>query len=511
MTTKTSPIRSFRTTLCLYMFLHLVCTTYCYSAENQWFNSVAGLRSRIGNYGESIHVSKSNEIIVAGYTSGDLEAVDSGPLVSFVSSYDSSGKPLWKTNTGFYSYDRPSPFVIDSDDNLLMLNNMSIVIRYSMNGQIIDSFQINQNPNELNMANCIGVSKNSCFIAGDVSNQSTSPLPPGEIIKIGFIHEYNTHAVLQNEIQIKGTNKNYLNIQKISANENSVTCLGYLGSKGSCVTFGNTTVTPLSDFDCFVVKYEKNGDLDWLMQFDNSKNVIKIEQIELSDNGNVYVCGSFEGKLSLQNKSYQSHGGEDAFLLKIRNTGAVDWVKTWGSAIYDDRCRAISISANGLIWATGIAATSYSEIYKSEVGNIFLLALDSSGVVHEDQLFQGNKQGTGCGITTVGDRVFVTGFFTGTLNIGSNHLSTAGNEYNLFVGAFQTAYKPYMHMPTFAIRNAETGFKTRNSFKEYRTFDIAGRLIRSADISKRPGLIENGNIVISNSKKKSCQFIILKK
>ena len=66
--------------------------------------------------------------------------------------------------------------------------------------------------------------------------------------------------------------------------------------------------------------------------------------VAIDDAGNSYVLGAFDGVLTLGSESYTSAGADDLFLVKLDNTGAVQWSKQFGGAGLD-AARALTIDA----------------------------------------------------------------------------------------------------------------------------------------------------------------------
>lgn len=99
--------------------------------------------------------------------------------------------------------------------------------------------------------------------------------------------------------------------------------------------FGNKSLVSVGNYDIFVAKYNRQGDLLWLQQaggqdFDMA-NVIKTDTV-----GNVYVTGYFTGGCFFDNYIVKSKAQRNTFTAKYSKDGKFQWVKAEGAEIYGE-------------------------------------------------------------------------------------------------------------------------------------------------------------------------------
>lgn len=103
------------------------------------------------------------------------------------------------------------------------------------------------------------------------------------------------------------------------------------GYVGSIADFGNFSSTHLGSQDIFVAKINSSGDFLWIKSFGGS-NIERGLDLALDNNGNIYLTGYFFGNASFGSTSLSSNGGSrDLFLAKLNaNNGNVIWALNEG-------------------------------------------------------------------------------------------------------------------------------------------------------------------------------------
>ena len=101
--------------------------------------------------------------------------------------------------------------------------------------------------------------------------------------------------------------------------------------------------------DAFITKLSATGDFVWAKHFRNSLSSVAVK-LELDATGNCYVSGFFEGNADFDpgpaNFSLNSAGDRDGFIVKLSNTGNLQWAKRFGGGLADD-VGALALSSYG--------------------------------------------------------------------------------------------------------------------------------------------------------------------
>jgi hypothetical protein len=173
--------------------------------------------------------------------------------------------------------------------------------------------------------------------------------------------------------------------------------LGQLGEE----TFGT--------YDNWLVKYNANGDRQWIEQFGTSSVEFPWD-MAIDSQGNAYVTGwtfgTFEGQ--------QSFGYFDAFLAKYSNDGDQLWIKHIGTA-GDDGAWGIDIDAQDNVYITGYTNRDLSGISSGDY-DAWVNKYDGTGAELWATQFGTAKtdQGRDVQVDRLGN-VYVTGLTSGSL------------------------------------------------------------------------------------------------
>lgn len=114
-------------------------------------------------------------------------------------------------------------------------------------------------------------------------------------------------------------------------------------------TFGGINGPSNGDQDCFVAKFDPAGEQVWAMQFGGLKRDV-CENVTADAAGNVYAVGFTAGDIEGERNS----GNDDAFLAKVDVDGTLQWVRLWGFRD-DDGASTVRVGPDGGIFVAGIA------------------------------------------------------------------------------------------------------------------------------------------------------------
>jgi len=123
--------------------------------------------------------------------------------------------------------------------------------------------------------------------------------------------------------------------------------------------------------DIVVGKYDPSGKRLWVTQLGTAQDEAA-KAISLDSKGNAYITGTTAGKLG-----DAQFGGADAFICKLAATGAVSWIRQFGTSGADGG-NAIKLDASGNIF---VAGGTTGKLGKNQFGayDLFLSKFDSAG------------------------------------------------------------------------------------------------------------------------------------
>ncbi len=167
---------------------------------------------------------------------------------------------------------------------------------------------------------------------------------------------------------------------------------GYLiGGNSRSGISGDKTETGLGYDDCWLVKTDQNGNIEWDKSFGGDGND-DIAEICLTDDGNIILGADSESGIS-GNKSEVSVGMTDFWLLKIDYAGNIIWQNTIGGK-KSDHVKSLGQTPDGGYIIGGISDSGiYGDKTEKSIGSTdyWIVKINSTGSV----LWQNTIGGTG--------------------------------------------------------------------------------------------------------------------
>lgn len=93
---------------------------------------------------------------------------------------------------------------------------------------------------------------------------------------------------------------------------------------GNAIFENQTLTTPDGKNEAFIAKYDKTGNVVWAKQTAGSGNNTG-SYIELDENGNIYVTGTYESGIKIGNTELTSERPLDIFVIKLNSNGEPVW------------------------------------------------------------------------------------------------------------------------------------------------------------------------------------------
>lgn len=159
---------------------------------------------------------------------------------------------------------------------------------------------------------------------------------------------------------------------------------------GGYVLGGYTFSTTDFNYDYWVVKVNANGSIEWTIQL-NGNNTDIIEAIQIDQRGDI-IIGGYSSSSAGGDKTENSRGSNDLWIVKLNNNGIKIWDKTIGGSS-DDLLMSLKVSSNGNYL---LGAYSYSGISgeKSEItrggADFWIVNLSQNGNIIWDKTIGGS-------------------------------------------------------------------------------------------------------------------------
>jgi hypothetical protein len=267
--------------------------------------------------GKGVAIDSSGNVLITGYTQGDLAAPNSGNGDPFVSKYDADGTLLWTRQFG---------------------------IGTGAGGWTVS-------------ANLFG----DLFVAGPrvlkdpISNYHNWDIYLSKFDATGaqqWMHFFGTPLYdVPHMISADSTGNVYV-----------------VGDTG-----GNLSGKNAGDNDAFVSKYDGSGAHLWTRQFGNQLEQVG-RGVSVDGSGSVFVAGSTDGHLS-----GASAGSIDVFIAKYDDIGNLQWSRQMGTPVFDF-VSGVAADQRGNVFVSGYTRGDLGGSNSGST-DIFLAKYDSEGLM----------------------------------------------------------------------------------------------------------------------------------
>lgn len=199
-----------------------------------------------------------------------------------------------------------------------------------------------------------------------------------------------------------GTNSDYA-VSIIKTEDN-----GFLigGTSGSGIS-GNKTVINQGEVDYWIIKLRANGSIEWQKNFGGSSSD-NLRMICKSKDGGYFIGGVSDSPIS-GDKTVNSYGNYDYWVIKINKDGFIQWQKSLGGSDLDNLESICETTDGGCI----LGGHSFSNISGVKTENskgeydYWIVKLNSNGNIQWQKTFGGSKTDKLNSIKQTADRGYI--------------------------------------------------------------------------------------------------------
>ncbi len=295
---------------------------------------------------------------------------------------------------------------------------------------------------------CVDSSGN-IYITGYFEN--TIDFGNGGIISNGdtdiFIAKYSPDRTFQWVRTIGGPGSDKVSSISIDSDDNIYITGMFSDTVDFDISSDQGSVTSMGNEDMFLVKFTSGGIFQWVNTIGGT-GIDGGMSVCITNSNDVYVTGSFRGSVDFDgdggNAAISSNGSEDIFIIKYSSEGVYQSVKTIGGTS-PDIPQSISADSAGNIYLTGGFTRTIDFGGISLSGflvpfDVFVVKYSSTGVCQWAKKIGGTGAGSDSGSfirTDSSGNVYVTGYFSNTVNFGNGDVTSNGGT-DLFIVKYDT-------------------------------------------------------------------------
>lgn len=156
--------------------------------------------------------------------------------------------------------------------------------------------------------------------------------------------------------------------------------------------------------DCWVLKLDNTGAIQWEKTYGGSSND-NGQSIKQTTDGGYIICGyseSLDGDINNTN-----HGGGDCWVIKIDDLGTIQWNKTLGGTSYDFGQEIKQTSDGGYILSGGTNSNDGDITIQYGNGDCWLVKMDNVGTIEWMNSMGGSENDFGQSVEQTNDGGFI--------------------------------------------------------------------------------------------------------
>ena len=190
---------------------------------------------------------------------------------------------------------------------------------------------------------------------------------------------------------------------------------------------GNKNQPNSGDLDYWVWKMDESGELDWQKSFGGTGTDL-LQSIRVTNDGGFILAGNSNSPKGPQ-KSEDSRGGDDFWVIKLDAKGGEQWQRTIGGSGQEKLQSVCPTKDGGFILGGTSSSQKSAEKKENSFGNLdyWIVKLDYEGKVEWQKVFGGTHVDELRSIEQTADRGYILG--------GYSNSTATGNKSNKNVGA----------------------------------------------------------------------------
>lgn len=174
---------------------------------------------------------------------------------------------------------------------------------------------------------------------------------------------------------------------------------------GGCVLAGESNSTDIPGCvnkgggDFYVVKIDNDGGVQWSKTFGGSGRDTARSVLQTSDGGYAVIGHSNSADID----GFENYGEYDSWLIKLDNSGSVEWHRNYGGSDKDFECLLYQFPDGGFVFVGGSKSTDIPGCSNRGDFDVFITRTDSAGKVIWQRMFGGGSYDAGYWIYPTSD------------------------------------------------------------------------------------------------------------
>jgi hypothetical protein len=248
---------------------------------------------------------------------------------------------------------------------------------------------------------------------------------------IGSSKPEETEFKLEWNNGVSGTKWNEIN-STYATDDEGIIAVGSIYEQVDLNDDGTIDLTSEGEKDGVIIKYNKDGEIEWAKNIGGTKDDEFIKVVQTSDGGYALVGHITSSDINVD-PTIRTNGLQDAILMKIDSTGNYQWSKIIGGEIDDYAYSIIEDSNQNLIVTGAFYSTTLNiaeGITTTSLGQMdgYVVSFTSNGTYNWHQRIGGTSDVQAVGVTETANGYVVVANYNGTVNVNTDKTATAASK-----------------------------------------------------------------------------------
>ncbi len=168
--------------------------------------------------------------------------------------------------------------------------------------------------------------------------------------------------------------------------------------------------------DWWIVKTDSLGNIEWEQNYGGTERDWVSEIVQTKDRGYIIAGRTYSSDIDVKH----NYGASDCWVVKIDSVGKIEWEKCFGGS-KEDEARSVIETSDGEYIVVGYATSDDGLVQGSHnaergLGDIWILKIDKLGNIKWQQCYGGTGRDSPASIEETHDKGFVIAGYTGSMD-----------------------------------------------------------------------------------------------